>query len=316
MKKFLLSFILIGSVTMLTAQPVCPVVTSIKGNNGGGNCPDLSNGGQASGSITVCFSSAVTMSTAPEITCVYDNTANQPVQGITFKLFKITAQGCAIYCYYEGPNKINNLFGAGTDYTLCTSFPTGANCKEQSPLPVTFRYFNATRNKSSVAVKWTTASESNARGFYVQRNTKGVWENVTYVPSAGQAGNSSTDLNYSYNDVNNVKGVSQYRIQQIDLDSRARVTDVRAVRGEQMFSKLIVYPNPSTDGKTNIVFDDNASLRDVTVSDMSGRLVKQWKGVSNNNLVIENLQSGFYSVRVFDRTTLESTVEKLVIKKR
>jgi hypothetical protein len=204
MKKFLLSFFLIASVTLLFAQTPCPVVVSIKGNNGGGNCPRLADGTRATGTITVCFSSTVTMSTAPTLTCLFDNNTNQPVAGIVFKLVEISAQGCAVYCYYPGPGNTNNLFGSGSNYTLCTDFPPAAGCAEQSPLPVSFRSFNASRNKSTVSVKWATSFESNARGFFVQRNTNGNWENVAFVASAAQGGNSSSDLNYSYNDANNL----------------------------------------------------------------------------------------------------------------
>ena len=45
----------------------------------------------------------------------------------------------------------------------------------QIGLPVSFKSFNAARNRSSVSLKWETASEQNNSGFAIERNTKGAW---------------------------------------------------------------------------------------------------------------------------------------------
>jgi hypothetical protein len=185
-----------------------------------------------------------------------------------------------------------------------------------SILPVKFKTFSAIRNKDKVAIKWITTTEINNRGFNVQRNTNGVWENVAFVFSAAQDGNSADDLSYSFNDPNNVKGVSQYRIQQVDLDNRASYTDVRSVRGEALSPKLLVYPNPSMDGKVSVVFEDGGSLKNVVVSDMSGRMIKQYRNIGTNNLSIDGLENGVYSIQVIDLSSAAMSVEKIIIKKR
>jgi hypothetical protein len=185
-----------------------------------------------------------------------------------------------------------------------------------SPLPVSFKSFTAIRNKSNVAVKWTTATEQNNKGFYIQRNSKGSWENIALVFSAAPDGNSTSDLSYSFNDLNNEKGVCQYRILQFDFDGRAKASDVRSVRGEAMAAKLLVYPNPSMDGKVSVVFEEGNGARNVMVSDMSGRMIKQYRNVSTNNISIEGLETGVYSIQVIDLSTAAITVEKVIIKKR
>ncbi len=76
----------------------------------------------------------------------------------------------------------------------------------------------------------------------------------------------------------------------------------------------MVYPNPSNDGKVNVVFEDQ-SAKNVVVRDMSGRMIKQFKNVVNN-LPIENLETGMYSIQVTDVSTADVSVEKVIIKKR
>lgn len=181
-------------------------------------------------------------------------------------------------------------------------------------LPVKFQSFTAVRNKNNVAIKWETSTEINNRGFYIQRNINGSWENIAFVFSQADNGNSNSVLSYSYNDLNTTKGVTQYRIQQVDLDGKARYSEIRSVRGEANISKLLVYPNPTTSGSVNVVFEDQ-SPKNVTILDMSGRMIKQYRNVINN-VSVDNLENGIYSIQVTDVSTATISVEKVVVKKR
>jgi hypothetical protein len=187
-----------------------------------------------------------------------------------------------------------------------------------TPLPVKFKSFTATRsNSTNVSVKWETASEQNSAGFAVERNVRGSWDEVAYIPSQAVAGNSNSVLTYQLNDLNAARGVSQYRIRQDDIDGAAKLSDIRSVRGEGQKGSTIVYPNPTDNGKVNIVFEGSEiTKRNISVQDMSGRIVKQWNNYSNNNIQIENLSPGFYTVRIVDIGTGEQSVEKVVVNKR
>jgi hypothetical protein len=181
-------------------------------------------------------------------------------------------------------------------------------------LPVKFKSFNASRTAASnVSITWTTASEQNSKGFNVQKNVNGEWQTIAFVPSQALGGNSSYDINYSFKDANNEKGITQYRVQQVDLDGKFAYTDIRAIRGEGTVGKIIVYPNPSVDGKVNVVFEDN-TVRDIQVNDMQGKIIKSYRGITNNILVIERLTSGFYTIKITNRNTAASSVEKVVVK--
>jgi hypothetical protein len=183
------------------------------------------------------------------------------------------------------------------------------------PAPVSFNSFVAARNHTNVVLRWETSWEQNCAGFAVERNIGGTWQQIGYVNTQAVNGNSESMLVYNFTDVNAVKGVSQYRIRQVDLDNKSKYSEIRAVRGEGQIGKTIVYPNPSNDGKVNIVFEDASVRRDVSVSDMSGRTMKQWKGVTNNNLQIDNLVPGVYTLRIVIPETGEQSTEKIVVNK-
>ena len=182
-------------------------------------------------------------------------------------------------------------------------------------VPVVFSSFEAKRNKSAVTVTWSTSSELNNSGFAIERNVNGNWEQVGWVASKSLNGNSDVNLQYSYTDQNNAKGISQYRIRQVDIDAKSKYTDVRSVRGEGQLGKTIVYPNPSNNGKVNVVFEDAAGTRDISISDMNGRVVRQMKGITNNNITVDNLNPGMYMLRIVAVETGEQAVEKIVVNK-
>ncbi|MBD0365711.1 MAG: T9SS type A sorting domain-containing protein, partial [Flavisolibacter sp.] len=247
------------------------------------------------GSITVngdCSPSSVSLTINSNGTFTLSRGTNACIKQVSFR--------------YQLTNMLTSLAATAK---VSITFPS-------STLPVSFKSFTVARSKETVTLKWETASEVNNRGFYIQRNVDGTWKDLGFVPSAAIGGNSSSLLAYQATDLNTAPGISQYRIKQVDLDGQRRYSEVRTVRSEQQTAKLMVFPNPSNNGKVTVLFDDQTSVKDVMVSDMTGRIVKQWTGISNSNLTIEDLQNGIYTIQVINRTTATTMMEKFIIQKR
>lgn len=244
---------------------------------------------------------------------------------------KVTASGIvnSTACYYVDLNAFGwpplksatMEFNYTTDFDIssnsCNDVQSGAATGSLNVLPVKFTTFNAVRNGSKVNLSWQTSSEENNTGFEIQRFLGiGGWEKIGFVATQALNGTSSSTLNYQFTDINNSKGITQYRLKQVDKDNRSAYSVIRSVRGNGQIGKTIVYPNPSSDGKVNILFDDASGIRDISLMDMSGRVIKQMRGVTNNNVVIDNLTAGFYTVRIVNNATGEQVVEKFVVNKR
>lgn len=116
-----------------------------------------------------------------------------------------------------------------------------------TPIPVELVYFNAALNNSSVTLSWKTASETNNKGFEVQRNLNGLWENLTFIRGGGT---TSTGQSYSYTDnLDNLthQTVIQYRLRQVDFDGKenySNIIEVDFVSGVRSFELKQNYPNP------------------------------------------------------------------------
>ncbi len=313
MKKLLLSFLIFlsfGCIVMAQENP-CPTITGIRVNNAG----DPDNNGICDATVSFNGTGDVQSQKGVQVEVFCSGTSVLKQCFIIPKAGPATTYTTGNFsCPCSAPLTI-----VVTRFTASNGNCQGGTCGntfiiDPSPLPVKFKSFTASRNKEKVAVKWETASESNNKGFNVQRKTTGNWENIAFIFSTALNGNSNTDLSYLFSEVNNTKGLSQYRIQQVDINNKTSYSDIRSVKGEGASNKLLVYPNPSSDGKINLVFEDQ-SAKNVVVRDMSGRMIKQFKNVVNN-LPIENLETGMYSIQVTDVSTAEVSVEKVIIKKR
>lgn len=184
-----------------------------------------------------------------------------------------------------------------------------------TPLPVSLKSFAAKRVNNAAALTWETASESNNRGFYVQRNTGGGWKDVSFVESKAVGGNSSSLLYYEFNEANTEKAVTQYRLKQVDVDGKFKTSEIRSIKGISQTSRTMVYPNPSNDGSVNILFDDEHGNRDILISDMGGRIIKQYRNVSVSTMRIDQLRPGMYTVRITNQSSGTQQNEKLVVNK-
>ena len=198
----------------------------------------------------------------------------------------------------------DNMFD---DATVTITWPVAGT------LPVSLVNFNGNRNGSYVTLQWTTNIESNNNGFEIQRSTgNGVYETAGFVTTKAVDGNSSMPLYYQFKEANTAKGNSWYRIVQVDKDGARTVTAAKGVRGLEEISKVTVYPNPGTSGNMNVMFGSSAT-RDIQITDLHGRLVKQWNNYQDDNMVISGLHTGVYMLIITNKATSEKLAHKIVV---
>ncbi len=220
------------------------------------------------------------------------------------------------YCC-QGPWSQAGIFAEVTATEFSNSIGTPVIDPQCAALPVKLTSFTAVRSRTQVLLEWETVQEENNIGFDVQRKIGDEeWINIGFVASKAQNGNSSSPIDYELTDLNTNRGVTQYRLKQIEINYKETYSAVRAVRGEGQFGKTIVYPNPSGDGKVNIVFEDFNVTREVSLLDMNGRTLRKWENITNNNIQIENLSPGVYAFRIVNTETGDQDVQKVVVQRR
>jgi hypothetical protein len=190
--------------------------------------------------------------------------------------------------------------------------PNGYKIDVQIPIPVELTAFSASLSGKDVVLNWTTSTETNNKGFEVERNNGSGWNVIGFVN-----GNGTTTLTMNYRFVDkNVSGKLSYRLKQIDYDGTFKYSneieaDVEVPEGYYLSQN---YPNPFNP-VTNISFRVPADSKvRLEVFSLSGELVKV--------LADDFRTAGEYSVS-FDASRLSSgtyiyrlTADQTVISKK
>lgn len=177
-----------------------------------------------------------------------------------------------------------------------------------TPLPVNLVQFNAASEKGSVSVSWTTASESNSSHFDIERSANGKsWINIGTVSSYGESVKSKS---YSFVDNAPANGENLYRLKMVDRDASFAYSRIISVSLEPA-SAISIFPNPAYD---KIMINSNGDVKQVTLTDITGRKIFQSEQVPSAGIDCRNLSSGIYIVTIA-RTTGAVEAHKVLVKK-
>ena len=172
-----------------------------------------------------------------------------------------------------------------------------------SSVPVELVSFTATITGNSVNLTWQTATETNNRGFDIEKLSGTIWVKTGFVSGKGT---TTAVSNYLFTDKVNGSGQISYRLKQYDFSGKISYSKVVEVNydGPSTYSLSQNYPNPfnpSTTIKFALPFDSNVKL---TVYNITGQVVKVLTNgmlsAGNHNVVFNfnesgvNLSSGIY----------------------
>lgn len=174
----------------------------------------------------------------------------------------------------------------------------------EGTVPVELNSFVASLEGNSVNLVWRTSSESNNKGFEVERSI----DNQTYAKIAEISGNGTTsEMNfYSFTDKNVNSGKYYYRLKQIDFNGDFTYSETIeiSINQPESFSLSQNFPNPFNPS-TTITFSvpekSNVSLQ---VYDLLGKeiatLMNEVKAAGNYtiNFDASRLSSGVYYYRL------------------
>ncbi len=153
---------------------------------------------------------------------------------------------------------------------------------DNAVLPIKLFLFIGEALNDRIILRWKTASEIGNDFFTVEKSLDGeVWDPLGTVKGAG----NSTDIReYSYIDYEPNNGIQFYRLKQTDFDGSFRYSEIISVSMQNSLTNSIVYPNPS-DGEFLIGYDNLATTFNVTIFDLSGKVVFSDQIDSSNPLI-------------------------------
>lgn len=146
-------------------------------------------------------------------------------------------------------------------------------------------------------MKWSTATETNNKGFEVQRSSDNKTFNlISFVDGKGT---TTSIQHYNYLDASATSGKYYYRLRQVDFDGSYKYSDVVEAQGTtpSAFALSQNYPNPfnpTTTMQFSLASDAKVAIK---VFDMLGREVA--------NIVEESYAAGVHKVE-FNASKLAS----------
>ena len=171
-------------------------------------------------------------------------------------------------------------------------------------IPVELSSFSASVNGNNVTLNWSTATETNNSGFYIERSVISnevrnlFWESIGFVNGTGT---TTETQSYSFIDNNLEVGKYQYRLKQLDYDGTVEYTNTIDVEinAPTIFTLEQNYPNPFNPSTKISWQSPVGSWQTLKIFDILGNEVA--------TLVNEQKPEGSYNV-TFDASTLPSGI--------
>lgn len=210
--------------------------------------------------------------------------------------FGVAAINTITIVYDNAPGSDNN--------PASQSIAVGNVTFTQSLLPVSLTDFSGYRQSQDVMLKWTTRQENNSASFEVERSNDNTnWQQIGTVAAAG---NSNSDLHYSFKDINPQGAVLLYRLKQIDADNNFRYSSVVRLAGKTIEGSLQLYPNPVKDQLSITLKSTQQQMVSISFTDLAGKQIKRETRnlyTGENNIMLNNfgtINRGIYILAIHD----------------
>lgn len=184
--------------------------------------------------------------------------------------------------------------GATIIASSCSCSCGGNGCN--NVLPVEILFFEAHAQKDRIELNWATASELNFDYFSIERS----WEGLDFheIEQIKGHGTSQERHDYSFDDNFPIIGRSYYRLTAVDLDGYMETFDLATVNYKGVKSAWIL-PNPSIDGKLNVVLTFTPSEElGLTILDSKGIEITTLKIYEQYSSLKLDLDPGTYFVKI------------------
>lgn len=176
-------------------------------------------------------------------------------------------------------------------------------------LPIQLASFTAKSNGSSVSLKWTTATESNASHFDVTRSTDG--SNFNSIGKVTVTGSGST---YNYTDFSPVKGNNYYQLVSVDNDGTSEKSAIEVAKVAANGNELIVTAT-SANSVTLNVYAAKATTGSIIASNVIGqKIATQAVKLAEGNNSITVATGTSKGLIIVSLNTAEGTISKKIIK--
>ena len=215
-------------------------------------------------------------------------------------MFTVKKNGVASFIYKAGASNANTY---SISRQKSIYFKNFVYPQASVVLPVKLTSFAVSNLNSKALVKWSIATELNAKSFIVERSADGT--NYTSVAEVIAKGNSNTVSSYSFTDATPSAGKSFYRLKQVDMDGNFTYSAIVLFSLDtKSGNNVSVFPNPAkgfTVASVTAVKDETIQMQLINAAgkQIFSRTEKITKGLNSITLNdLDKLVPGYYVLRV------------------
>ena len=184
-------------------------------------------------------------------------------------------------------------------------------------MPVSIGLFKGEMSNGIAQLNWTTATEINNKGFYVERSSNGLnFSPIAFVSSKANNGNSSNQVDYLFADNKTLGGKNYYRLQQMDNDGKFNYSKTIIVNNIKNDFTALLINNPIKDKIQLNVYSNASKKIQITVHDHAGKLLMAQQALVNNgnNLISLNAASISKGILLINIASLDQSFTPITLK--
>ena len=175
---------------------------------------------------------------------------------------------------------------------------------QTNPLPIKLLSFKGSNDYNINTLNWTTASEYNNYGYYIERLDL-ISKKFKEIGFQNSIGNTNEIRNYIFNDLSFSKNqsINYYRLRIKSINNEFEFSDVISINSG-LSDEIKFFPNPVVD-KIYFTLNNNYNIKNTNyeIYNLNGILIKSSNNtIDGNSLIIDvsNLNSGFFLLRLID----------------
>lgn len=178
-----------------------------------------------------------------------------------------------------------------------------------NPLPIELLDFSAHCGDLDVQLRWTTAAEINNDYFTLEKSKDGL--EYFEIARIHGAGNSSTELHYSFTDKSPFDGINYYRLSQTDFDGHSETfSPISSNCSSKQKPSIYIYNNQQGQAVITIRDGEGASYEAILCDALGKIALRQTLNTREANTIfkldITGLEAGIYFVRVTGNTRVST----------
>ena len=205
------------------------------------------------------------------------------------------------------PGAINNWFGITYNNGLFVAVSSGLGSGNRvmtsgnfSTLPLHWISVNGhITSAQQASINWQV-TEQNVSSYEVEKSNNGI--NYSSIGSINSKGNGDND--YTFTEIQTLKGTAWYRIKQTDIDGRSSYSNIITLHNDSR-QEVSIYPNPAKDLVT-VVVGNNLLNQNAVLSDIHGKLLQTIKINSLSFTVsVTGYPGGIYLLKTGNETPVK-----------